>query len=159
MPGDIILRDVTDDDLAVFFTQQLDPEANYMAAFTARDPADRAAFSAHWAKIRSDDSIIKKTILWGDQVAGSILVFPDQGRLEVGYWLGKEYWGRNVATRAVLALLEEVKIRPLYARVARDNVASLRVLGKCGFIVIGEDAGYSYARGRDVEEFVLGLAR
>jgi RimJ/RimL family protein N-acetyltransferase len=159
MPGDVILRDVTDDDLAIFFTQQLDPEANYMAAFTAKDPADRAAFSVHWAKIRSDDSIIKKTVLWDDQIAGSILVFPDQGRLEVGYWLGKEYWGHNIATRAVQALLEEVKIRPLYARVARDNVASLRVLEKCGFIIIGEDAGYSFARGRDVEEFVLGLAR
>lgn len=158
MPGDVFLRDVVEEDLAVFFTQQLDPEANYMAAFTAKDPADRAAFTAHWAKIRSDDSIVKKTILWGGQIAGSILVFPDQGRLEVGYWLGKGYWGRNIATRALLALLEEVKTRPLYARVAKDNVASLRVLQKCGFIVIGEDTGYSYARGRDVEEYILGLA-
>jgi RimJ/RimL family protein N-acetyltransferase len=157
MSGDVFLRDVTNDDLAVFFTQQLDPEANYMAAFTAKDPADRAAFSTHWAKIRSDDGIIKKTILWDDQIAGSILVFPDQGRLEVGYWLGKEYWGRSIATRALLELLEEVKTRPLYARVAKDNVASLHVLQKCGFVVISEDVGYSYARRRDVEEFVLGL--
>jgi RimJ/RimL family protein N-acetyltransferase len=139
--------------------QQLDPEANYMAAFTARDPADRAAFSAHWANIRSDSNIIKKTILWGDQIAGSILVFPDQGRLEVGYWLGKEYWSRNIATRALLALLQEVRIRPLYARVAKDNVASLRVLEKCGFIIIDEDAGYSYARRHDVQEYILGLAQ
>jgi RimJ/RimL family protein N-acetyltransferase len=159
MPGDVLLRDVVEEDLAVFFTQQLDPEANYMAAFTAKDPADRAAFSAHWAKIRSDDSIIKKTILWGDQIAGSIQVFPDQGRLEVGYWLGKEYWGRTIATRALLALIEEVKIRPLFARVAKDNVASLHVLQKSGFIIVAEDAGYSYARGHDVEEFVLGLPR
>jgi RimJ/RimL family protein N-acetyltransferase len=159
MPGDVLLRDVTEHDLDVFFTQQLDPEANHMAAFTARNPADRAAFTTRWAKIRSDDRTIKKTILWGEQIAGSILVFPDQGRLEVGYWLGKEYWGRNIATRALLALLEEVKTRPLYARVAKDNFASLRVLQKCGFIIIGEDTGYSYARGQDVEEFVLGLAQ
>jgi RimJ/RimL family protein N-acetyltransferase len=158
MPGDVCLRDVAEDDLAVFFMQQLDPEANYMAAFTAKNPADRAAFRAHWAKIRSDYNIIKKTILYGDEIAGSILVFPDQGRLEVGYWLGKEYWGHNIATQALLALLEEVKVRPLYARVAKDNIASLRVLGKCGFIIIGEGAGYSYARGHDVDEFVLGLA-
>jgi RimJ/RimL family protein N-acetyltransferase len=158
MPGDVFLRDVIDDDLAVFFTQQLDPEANFMAAFTAKDPADRTAFTAHWAKTRSDDGIIKKTILWGDQIAGSIVVYPDQGRLEVGYWLGKQFWGRHIATQALRALLEEVKTRPLYARVAKDNIASLRVLEHCGFIIIGEDAGYSYARGHDVEEFVLALA-
>jgi RimJ/RimL family protein N-acetyltransferase len=157
MPGDVFLRDVIDGDLAIFFTQQLDPEANFMAAFTAKDPADRAAFNAHWEKIRSDDGLIKKTILWGEQIVGSIVAYPDQGRLEVGYWLGKEFWGRHIATQALLALLEEVKTRPLYARVAKDNIASLRVLQKGGFIIVGEDAGYSYARGHDVEEFVLSL--
>jgi RimJ/RimL family protein N-acetyltransferase len=130
-----------------------------MAAFTAKDQGDLDAFIAHWTKIRSDDGIIKKTILFEQQIAGSILCFPDQGRLEVGYWLGKQYWGQGIATRALLAFLEEVKIRPLYARAAKDHIASLRILEKCGFTIIGEDTGYSYARGQDVPEFVLWLAQ
>lgn len=48
MTGDITLRDVNEGDLPIFFEQQLDPDANQMAAFTApRDPADRDAFMAH----------------------------------------------------------------------------------------------------------------
>jgi hypothetical protein len=50
MRNDILLRNATEDDLPIFFEQQLDSDANYMAAFTARDPTDRDAFTAHWAK-------------------------------------------------------------------------------------------------------------
>ncbi len=56
MTDEIILRDVVDSDLPIFFEQQLDADANYMAAFTAKDPADRDAFMAHWARIRGDPS-------------------------------------------------------------------------------------------------------
>jgi RimJ/RimL family protein N-acetyltransferase len=41
--------------------------------------------------------------------------------------------------------------------VAIDNVASLKVLSKCGFVVTGSDSGFAPARGRDVEEYVLRL--
>ena len=63
MSGDVQLRDVIDDDLPVFFEQQLDPDANRMVAFTVRDPADRDAFAAHWAKILDDDTVTNRTIL------------------------------------------------------------------------------------------------
>ena len=43
------LREVADPDLPVFFDHQQDAEACFMAAFTAEDPSDRAAFDAHWA--------------------------------------------------------------------------------------------------------------
>ncbi|MEJ2747753.1 MAG: GNAT family N-acetyltransferase, partial [Anaerolineae bacterium] len=51
MSRKVELRDVAPSDLPIFFTQQLDPTANQMAAFTAQDPANRVAFNAHWAKI------------------------------------------------------------------------------------------------------------
>jgi RimJ/RimL family protein N-acetyltransferase len=63
-----------------------------------------------------------------------------------------------MATQALAALLCEVAVRPLYARAATDNVASLRVLAKCGFRVVGKDKGFSNARGREVEETILRLA-
>ena len=158
MADDIVLREVTDDDLPIFFEQQLDPDANYMAAFTSRDPTDRDAFMAHWARIRADETIINRTVVYNGQVAGSVASFEDGGRREVTYWLGREFWGKGIATRALTALLNYQTTRPIYARAAKDNAASVRVLQKCGFVITGEDKGYANARGQEIEEYILTLA-
>jgi RimJ/RimL family protein N-acetyltransferase len=126
-----------------------------MAAFTAKHPADRAAFDAHWRKVMDDPRIIIRTVLYRGEVAGYVLVHPWFGEPEIGYWLGKEFWGRGVATTALSAFLGIVMTRPLYARVAKDNIASRRVLEKCGFTISGEDKGFANARGAEVEEFIL----
>jgi RimJ/RimL family protein N-acetyltransferase len=157
MTSDVILRDMIVDDLPIFFEYQLDPTANYMAAFTAKNPADRNAFTAHWKKILYDGHVAKKTIIFNGQVAGQVLSFQQFGEPEVSYWIGKEYWGKGVATTALSQFLNHLKIRPLYARAAKDNIASIRVLEKCGFTVFGEDKGFSNAREEDVEEFILKL--
>jgi RimJ/RimL family protein N-acetyltransferase len=156
--GDVQLRDVIESDLPIFFEQQLDADANHMAAFTARNPADRDAFMAHWKKITGDKSITIKTILFDGQVAGNIVSYEDEnGQREVGYWIGRQYWSKGIATGALFAFLDCVKTRPLYARVAKDNLASLRVLEKCGFTLCGEDREFSNARGEEVDEFILSL--
>ena len=157
LTSDVLLRDVTVDDLPIFFEQQLDAAANHMAAFTAKDPADRDAFTAHWTKILGDDSIAKQTILFGAHVAGHIASFQRLGKPEVTYWIGKSYWGKGVATSALREFLGHLKTRPLYARAAKDNTASIRVLEKCGFTICGDDKGFSNARGEAVEEFILRL--
>jgi len=159
MTREILLRDVIDDDLPVFFAQQLDADANHMAAFTARNPSDRGAFDAHWAKIRVDDTVTIKTIVVDGRVAGHVLRFDDDGHPEVSYWLGKDYWGRGIATRALAAFLGQIQERPLYACAVKDNRASLRVLEKCGFTISGEDKGFATARGAEVEEYILTLGR
>lgn len=156
-PGTVVLRDIVDDDLAVFFEQQLDATANRMAAFTAKEPTDRAAFTAHWAKIRADETILIKTILFDDQVTGYVTSHRWFGEPEVSYWLGKEYWGRGIATQALAQFLRQQPVRPLYARAVKDNIASLRVLEKCGFVVCGEDKGFANARGEEVEELILSI--
>ena len=154
---DILLRDVMTSDLPIFFDQQLDADANYMAAFTHKDPSNRDAFMAHWAKILGDETTVQ-TILFGGHVAGSVSIYEDEeGRPEVTYWIGKLYWNKGVATRALSAFLDSQKMRPLYARAAKDNIGSLRVLEKCGFTRIGEDKGFANARGAEVEEFILKL--
>lgn len=153
----IRLRDVTKSDLPIFFEHQLDPAASHMAAFTAKDPADREAFMAHWARILADDAIATKTILFDGNVAGHVASFEQFGQPEITYWLGQEYWGQGIATRALSAFLGHLEARPLYARAAKDNVASLRVLEKCGFRIVGEDRGFANARGQEVEEFILKL--
>ena len=158
MANEITLRDVRDDDLPVFFEQQLDPEANYMAAFTSRDPTDRDAFMTHWARIRADETTVNQTVLCDGQVAGSVARFEDFGQPEVTYWLGREFWGRGIATKALAAFLASQTTRPIHARAAKDNAASLRVLQKCGFVITGEDKGYANARGQVIEEYLLTLA-
>src|SRR5688500_17779888 len=144
MSIEILLRDVIKSDIPILFEQQLDPDATAMAAFPSRD---RDAFMAHWAKIMADDSNILKTILFDGQVAGNIVGWESSGEWEVGYWIGKEYWGKGIATQALLLFLGFVKTRPLYAHVARHNIGSRRVLEKCGFKVILEES----------EEFILEL--
>jgi RimJ/RimL family protein N-acetyltransferase len=132
--GGVQLRDVIEADLPVFYQHQLDPEANRMAAFTARD---RDAFMAHWARILVDGSVMAKTVLFDGQVAGNVVSFDMEGQRLVGYWIGKGHWGKGVATRALSAFLEQETARPLHARVAASNLASIRVLEKCGFAVAG----------------------
>jgi RimJ/RimL family protein N-acetyltransferase len=157
LTGSVLLRDVSDDDLPIFFEQQLDPAANHMAAFTAEYPADRDAFTEKWTKILDDDIITKKTILFEGHVAGHVVSFERFGKPEVAYWIGKEFWGKGIATRALSELLSGLKTRPLYARAAKDNIASIRVLEKCGFTISGYEKAFANARGEEIEEAILKL--
>ncbi|HLO14699.1 MAG TPA: GNAT family N-acetyltransferase [Anaerolineales bacterium] len=152
MPNNIHLRDVIETDLPIFFEQQLDPEATQMAAFPARS---WDGFMAHWIKIMADDSVMIKTILFDSDVAGNIVCFEQLGDREVGYWLGKKYWGKGTATKALKEFLKQIETRPLYAHVAKHNIGSRRVLEKCGFTVSGEERFFSQILGNDIEEYVL----
>jgi RimJ/RimL family protein N-acetyltransferase len=134
--GDVLLRDVEGSDLPFFFEHQLDPEATHMAGFPARD---RESFMAHWNRILDDESVVKKTVHFQGEVAGNIVSFVNSGKREVGYWIGRELWGRGVATWALAGFLHLEARRPLYASVARHNVASIKVLENCGFRVSGEE--------------------
>jgi RimJ/RimL family protein N-acetyltransferase len=107
-----------------------------MAAFPARD---EDAFMAHWTKILADPTVTARTVLLDEQVAGNVVSFEHEGHREVGYWIGREFWGHGVATRALLVFLNLVPSRPLYAGVAPHNSASIRVLEKCGFTVTGQE--------------------
>jgi RimJ/RimL family protein N-acetyltransferase len=126
----VLLRRVEDRDLDVFFDQQADPLAVEMAAFPDRD---KDQFAAHWANVRADDTLVVRTIVADGVVAGNIGSWPENGQQLLGYWVGREWWGRGVATQALALLVDEMSIRPLYAHVAVHNVGSIRVLEKCGF--------------------------
>ncbi|MBQ1000809.1 GNAT family N-acetyltransferase [Streptomyces nigra] len=153
---DVELRAVHDSDLPVFFRQLNDPEALRMAAFTPEDPADRAAFDAHWRRLRSSSDVLRAILADGD-VVGSAAVYGEPGEREVTYWVDRAYWGRGIATAALRRLLAEVPERPLYARAAADNEGSLRVLAKCGFRVTARARAFAQARGAEIEEYVLHL--
>jgi RimJ/RimL family protein N-acetyltransferase len=89
---------------------------------------------------------------------GSIASFELDGRREVTYWIARQDWGRGIATRALQQFLATIETaRPLYARAASDNAASLRVLEKCGFARVGADRAFAYGRGEETDEIVLRL--
>ena len=157
---EVSLRDVAETDLPIFFDFQRDSAANYMAAFTTRDPTDKEAFAAHWNRILNDDRVLVKTIVFDGHVVGSVATFVDKefGKPEVTYWIGKEYWGMGLATYALTRFLRDVTVRPIYGRAAKDNVASIRVLEKCGFRMFGQSKGFANARGAVVEEVILELS-
>ena len=136
LADEVLLRDADESDLPAFFEHQFDPEATHMAGFPSRE---RGAFMAHWSKILQNESVVKKTILYRGEVAGNIVSLLDSGERDVGYWIGREFWGRGVATRALAAFLRLEVRRPLYAHVALHNAASIRVLQKCGFHISHEE--------------------
>ncbi len=142
---EIVLRDVQDSDLPIFFEHQLDPDAIRMAAVPSRD---HDAFMAHWAKILTDERNVLKTILFHGRVAGNVVSWEHDGVRNVGYWLGKEFWGQGVASAALSQFLAQVTARPLFAHVAKHNPGSLRVLQKNGFTILDGERG---------EEFLLTL--
>lgn len=154
MTNGVQLREVRPTDLPIFYKQQLDPEAIQMAAFPSRD---RDGFMSHWIKILNDDSVVIRTILFRGEAAGNIVCFEQLGEREVGYWLGKEFWGQGIATQALAQFLGLIKARPLYAHVSKQNLASKRVLQKCGFQVVAQDKFFSKVFGEDIEEYILRL--
>jgi RimJ/RimL family protein N-acetyltransferase len=153
--GVVSLREVVDEDIPIFFEQQLDPQANEMAAFTSRDPSDREAFERHWERLRSKQDVVVRTVLYRGRVAGHIVKYVQFLEPEVGYWLGREFWGKGIATQGLRLFLVEIPDRPLHARAAKDNLASIRVLEKCGFHKNGEAKGFARSRGKVVEEAVF----
>jgi len=131
------LRNVLETDLPTFFDDQVDPEASSMAAFIPRSAHD---FLSHWTHyILPRDSVIKQTITLDGLVAGNIVSWEESGKRFVGYWISKKYWGGGIATYALREFLNQIEIRPIYAHVARSNVASARVLEKCGFRLLVQE--------------------
>lgn len=151
----VCLREVRATDLPTLFAHQADPETCRMAVV---NPRDEAAFDAHWAKILSDPSNIARVIVADGALVGQISCFKLEGQDAVGYWIGREHWGRGYATRGLALLLEAVEIRPLHARAARWDVGSIRVLEKCGFVLTGYQHMPASERFPECEEAFLMLA-
>lgn len=154
----VALRPTSLDDVGAFFLHWIDPSARHQAAFVDAVAPDREAFDGRWRRLLSDPSTVNRTILVDGAVAGHVARFDADGQAHVTYWLGREWWGRGVATRAVSLFLAEQTSRPLFASVAADNAASIHVLEKCGFRRVGAQTAYAGARGRAIEELLFELS-
>jgi RimJ/RimL family protein N-acetyltransferase len=155
--GQLVLREIEDRDLGVLFEHATDPDAIRMAAFTSPEADDRTSFERRWARLRNDGSTTNRVVEIDGRVVGHIASFDLEGHREVTYWIGREDWGRGIATRALQEFLQLEATRPLYAHAASDNAASIRVLTKCGFLIVGEGRGFAHGRNEETDEVVLRL--
>jgi RimJ/RimL family protein N-acetyltransferase len=155
--AEVALRPVDDSDLDALFEQRRDPESVRMAAFTAEDPDDRTAFDVHMAKVRTSPEVTTRAITVDGRLAGSIASFVIEGDTEVTYWIDRSFWGQGIAGRALALLLESIPVRPIFARVASDNVGSLKVLQKAGFAITGTEISFANGRNTEIEETILRL--
>jgi RimJ/RimL family protein N-acetyltransferase len=154
----VALREIKASDLDDIFEQMRDPMSVQVAAFTTEDPNDRLAFDSHMAKVMGASDVTNRAITYDNNLVGTIASFVSEGAREVTYWIDRSYWGQGIASRALVLLLDEVSIRPLRARVASDNIGSLRVLERAGFRRVDTETSYAPARGTEIEETLLELS-
>jgi RimJ/RimL family protein N-acetyltransferase len=154
----ISLRTLREEDLPTTFEIQLDDTARHLAAFTDKTARDRDAYLQKFRKILANDAIVTKAVEIDGEVVGSVAVYPVEGGTELTYWIRKDWWGRGVATAAVGALLKEVTVRPLHARVAEDNHGSIRVLERNGFGLVGRENSFSAQRQAAITELTFRLS-
>ncbi len=145
-------------DLPTLFQFQLDEDANYLAAFTAKDSDNEAAYLEKYTRFLTNPTINNQTIRADGEIVGSIAKFVIENDAEITYWIDRKYWGQGIATAALRAFLDIEKTRPLYGRVAFDNHGSQKVLSKCGFVKIGTEQGFAHARQLDIKEYIYKLA-
>jgi ribosomal-protein-alanine N-acetyltransferase len=101
-------------------------------------------------------------IATADELIGGIGVGLGEGErrlsAEVGYWLGEPFWGKGIATRAVVAFtdyaFETYDLVRAYADVFSDNTASARVLEKAGYRVQGRFRNAIIKDGKVLDLFV-----
>lgn len=127
-----MLRSITEADLPTFFEHQRDPEATAMAVHASRE---WDAFLAHWRRNALGNPASRAQGIVSDgQLAGYVASWEQDGTRLVAYWIGREFWGRGLATRALMEFLRHhERERPVYAHVAQSNTRSIRVLERAGF--------------------------
>lgn len=152
------VRPLREDDLPALFEFQLDDEARHQAAFVGEADRDRDAYVDRHLKHLNDPAITNFAVELDGELVGSLGTFPIEGDTELTYWIRRDVWGRGVATAAVAALLEEVTVRPLHARVVDDNIGSIRVLERNGFVRIGSEDSFADGRQATVTELIYVLA-
>lgn len=156
--NNITLTKTTAEDLNALFQFQLDPEACYLAAFTAKDMNNKAAYIEKHSRFLTDPSINNQTIRFKGEIVGSIAKFVMENEAEITYWIDRKYWGQGIASAVLKEFLTMEKTRPLYGRTAFDNYGSQKVLEKCGFVKSGTERGFANARQAEIEEHIYKLS-
>jgi len=140
--------------LETLFVFQTNEAGIWMAAFTTKDPTDKAAYMKQWSAIVDNPAMKMETMRVNNAIVGSFIHFDVKGKTNVSYWIDQQHWGKGWCTKGLQQFLENATKRPLYAWVAFDNYGSQKVLEKCGFKIIEKEKSFSNVRKKEIEEFV-----
>ncbi|MEP0827818.1 MAG: GNAT family N-acetyltransferase [bacterium] len=84
-------------------------------------------------------------------------------RVEIGYWLGKEHWGKGFTSDAVRLVVryafKDMKLQKVVARVWHPNIASAKLLQKCGFKLEGRLRRQTFRNNRWYDELMFGILK
>jgi RimJ/RimL family protein N-acetyltransferase len=158
MPTTVQLREVQKADIARFFEHHLEVRPLPASASAADRTSREKTFVDRWEKMLTDEKTLARAVVWNDAVAGFVVLSIQHQKPTISSWLGRDYWGKGIATGAVRDFLALIETRPVYARVSFDNLAALQVLRKIGFAIVEHDSFFSEAHGYDIDEMVLALA-
>ena len=155
---EIMLSPTKVTELESLFRFQLDEESRLLAAFMPKDPTNKALYLEKYKKLLKEPTVNMQTLFLENSIIGSISKFEMEGDAEITYWIDRPFWGKGIATTALRKFLGIESLRPIFGRVAFDNIGSRTVLEKNGFVRIGEDTGFANARQKEITEFIYKLS-
>lgn len=139
----LVLRPWTEKDAPALFAIAKDPEVGPMGGWQPHKSEGQSKDIIRTVLKKKDNFAITLKdgtligcagFLYGDDANDDL--FDDEG--ELGYWLGRNYWGRGYATEAAQALLRygftKRDLSRIIATHYAENTASRHVLDKCGFM-------------------------
>lgn len=167
--GDYILREKREDDAVDFYSYYSDPEVNkYIISEIPKTLEEARLELSYWRNVfyRGDGIYFAIARKDNDKLIGSIGFTTKNSynnRIELSYDLAKEYWRHGIMTKAVNALVEygfkEMKINRIEAFMAIENIASRKLLEKCGFSHEGRLRQHRFHRGKYVDVYIYSLLK
>lgn len=165
----LVLRWISEDDIDALFEIFSDPQVmRYWSSGPLADKAGAAAMQRNIAETNLNDSLWK----WGlalrdsNKLIGTATLFNlslSNGRAEIGYAMGRSYWGNGYMNEALKALIvhafDVVKLRRLEADVDPRNDHSIRTLERLGFQREGFLRERWHVEGEIQDAYFYGLLR
>lgn len=148
----LLLRPWRESDAEAMFRYAADPDIGYAAGWAPHTSAENSLEIIRTVFVAPETYavVLKAT---GEPVGSIGIMFPDgsrsvgmkQGEAEIGYWIGKPYWGQGLIPEAVGALLsrcfDSLKLDAVWCGYYDGNNKSKRVCEKCGFRFHHTNAG------------------
>ncbi len=161
----ILLRQIAGHDLDALVKNLNDEKV--IRYLSSRVPFPYTQKDADWFIQTGSKNGIYRAITYNGALAGVISVSPGEHEhartAKMGYWLGRKFWGKGVATQAVCEMTKDVfstsDIVRLSAPVYAPNKASMRVLEKNGYELDGILKKGAYKNGVFLDEHVYSLVR
>lgn len=127
-----------------------------IARMTSRIPHPYSLIDADlWIASLEHDEFVRGIELDGELIGAVGYIEDGKGEAEIGYWIGKPWWGNGFATEAARTLIGHCFTAAGFRRLTCghfvDNPASARVIAKLGFRRVGRGTQWCEARQSDVE--------